>query len=254
MKVSIITPAHNAAGYIRETIDSILAQTHKEWELLITDDASTDNTCEIVEQYMKSDNRIRLFRLKKNLGPAGARNNSTEQASGRFIAFCDSDDFWTPDKLTKQIDLMVRKGYAFTYAPYHIISESGRHIETIIPRKKVSYHDLLNTCDIGCLTAVYDTRITGKTYMAPLWNKEDYALWLQLLKKVGYAYSCEEPLGYYRLRENSISSNKLRTIKYLWSVYYKMERLGFLRSVYYSLVYVWHGIKKYGKLKYWKKR
>ncbi len=253
MKVSIITPTHNAAAFIQETVDAILAQTHKNWELLITDDASADNTCQIVEQYMKSDSRIKLFRLKENLGPAGARNNSVKHASGRFIAFCDSDDYWTPDKLTKQLDLMLKNGYAFTYSPYHIISESGQHIETLIPRKKVSYRALLNTCDIGCLTAIYDTSVTGKVYMMPLWNKEDYALWLELLKKVGYAYSCDEPLGYYRLRQSSISSNKIRTIKYLWQVYYNIEKLSFPRSLYYSLVYIWHGIKKYGKLKYWRK-
>ncbi len=253
MNVSIITPAHNAAHYIRETLEAILKQTHKEWELLITDDASTDDTCRIVEEYMQKDDRIRLFRLHKNLGPAGARNNSVKNAKGRFIAFCDSDDIWTPDKLDKQIEFMLANGYAFTYAPYHIVSEGGDLIDTVLPRNKVNYRDLLRTCDIGCLTAVYDTSITGKVYMLPLWNKEDYALWLQLLKKVDYAYCCNEPLGYYRLRHNSISSNKLRTLKYLWQVYYQVEKLSFLKSAYFCLVYTLHGIKKYGKPRYWRK-
>ncbi len=249
MKVSIITPTYNASDFLRETLDCLRAQTYTDWELLITDDASTDNTCEIVEEYIALDERIRLFRLKKNAGPAGARNHSVKNAKGRYIAFCDSDDLWTSDKLEKQIAFMKSNGYAFTYAPYHLMSETGIHIDTFLPREKVNYNDLLYTCDIGCLTAIYDASLLGRVYMVDLWNKEDYALWLAILKRIEYAFSYPEPLGYYRIRSKSISSNKIKTLKYLWEMYYRIEKLSFLRSLYLLLVYSMHGINKYRKLK-----
>lgn len=249
MTVSIITPTSNSASFIRDTLDAILAQTYEAWELLITDDASADDTCQIVEEYMKKDPRISLFRLKKNTGAAVARNESIKHATGRFIAFCDSDDVWTPDKLEKQIAFMIENNHAFTFAPYHIIDETGNLLDTSQTRKIVGYADLLKTCDIGCLTAMYDTEKVGKVYMPLIRKRQDYALWLRLLKVIDYAYSYPEPLGYYRLRRHSISSNKFKAIWYIWKVYRGVEKLPFWKSVYLVIVYSMHGIKKYRRLR-----
>ena len=249
MLVSIITPTHNSARFIRETLDAILAQTHTNWELLITDDASTDDTCEIIAAYQEKDDRIKLFKLKENAGAAVARNNSIRHATGRFIAFCDSDDLWTPDKLEKQISFMLDNGHAFTFAPYHIISEAGKNIGFTPTRSRVSYNDILITCDIGCLTAVYDTEQLGKVYMPLIRKRQDYGLWLKILKQVDYAYSHPEALGYYRYRPHSISSNKFKAIWYIWKVYRDVEKLPFFRSLYLVFVYSTYGIRKYGRLK-----
>jgi teichuronic acid biosynthesis glycosyltransferase TuaG len=246
---SIITPTHNSAAYIRDTLDAILAQTYEDWELLITDDASADYTCQIVEEYMKKDPRISLYRLSKNCGAAVARNESIKHASGRFIAFCDSDDVWTPDKLEKQIAFMTENGHAFTFAPYHIIDEAGNLLDTTQTRDKVSYNDILLTCDIGCLTAVYDTDKLGKVYMPLIRKRQDYALWLRLLKVIEHAHSYPEPLGYYRLRRHSISSNKFKAIWYIWKVYRGVEKLPLCKSVYLVIIYSIYGIKKYRRLK-----
>ncbi len=246
---SIITPTHNSARFIRETLDAILAQTHTNWELLITDDASTDNTCEIIEAYRLKDDRIKLFRLKENAGAAVARNNSIKHASGRFIAFCDSDDIWTPDKLKKQISFMLDNWHAFTFAPYHIINEEGKKIGMSHTRPKVNYNDILHTCDIGCLTAVYDTKQLGKVYMANIRKRQDYTLWLKILRHTDYAYSYPEPLAYYRVRRHSVSSNKLKAIYYIWKVYRDVEKLPFFRSLYLVLIYSTYGIRKYGRLR-----
>jgi len=248
MTVSIITPTHNSAKFIRETLDAILAQTFTDWELLITDDASTDETCQIVEEYIRMDQRISLFRLKKNAGAAVARNESIKHASGRFIAFCDSDDLWVPGKLEKQIAFMLQQEYAFTYAPYHIIDEQGNTKGLSAVRHRVAYNDLLKTCDIGCLTAVYDTKYFGKVYMPLIRRRQDYALWLQLLKKTKYACSYPEPLGYYRLRKQSVSSNKLRAICYVWKMFRTVENIPFFKSLWLVFVYSMHGINKYRKL------
>lgn len=249
MKVSIITPAYNSEAFIGETIESVMAQRFQDWELLITDDGSTDNTCEIVKGYAMHDERIRLFVLGSNQGAAMARNHSLSQARGRYIAFCDSDDLWTPDKLEKQIAFMEKNSFPFSFAPYHIISEQGKEIGFSATRPKVNYKDLLRTCDIGCLTAVYDTAFFGKIPMPDIKRRQDYALWLRMLKKTDFAYSFSEPLGSYRLRNHSISRNKLKAIYYIWKVYREEEKLSFLRSAGLLLIYSLHGIMKYRKLK-----
>lgn len=249
MTVSIITPTHNSACFICETLDAILAQTQTHWELLITDDASTDDTCEIIEAYQQKDKRIKLFKLEENAGAAVARNNSIRHASGRFIAFCDSDDVWTTDKLEKQIGFMLDNGHAFTFAPYHIISEQGNKIGFSSTRDKVNYKDILITCDIGTLTAVYDTFMLGKVYMPLIRKSQDYGLWLRILKMIDYAHSYPKPLGHYRIRPHSISNNKIKAMQYIWKVYREVENLSFTHSIWLMFVYSLYGIKKYGRIK-----
>ena len=248
MKVSIITPTYNSADFIGETIRAIQAQTWHDWELLITDDCSTDNTRELVANYAADDDRVKLFVLPENSGADIARNHSIEKASGRFIAFCDSDDLWTPDKLDKQLRFMLDKGYGFTFAPYHIISEEGKPMGISQVRPKVSYRGLLLTCDIGCLTAVYDTQKLGKQFMPNIRKSQDYALWLKLLKLTDFAYAYPEPLGYYRVRAHSISRNKLKAMQYNWKVFREVEKISFLQSAAIITVYSFYGGWRYLKL------
>jgi teichuronic acid biosynthesis glycosyltransferase TuaG len=245
MKVSIIMPSYNSSRFIRKSIETVLNQTYKNWELLITDDNSSDETCAIIEEYVLKDNRIKLFRLVENVGGALARSNSIDHATGRFIAFCDSDDLWVPDKLEKQIKFMAENNCAFAFAPYYVIDEEDRKLGLSTTRKKVNYHDILRTCDIGCLTAVYDREQLGNMHMANIKKRHDYTLWLRILRKIPYAYSFQEPLGYYRLRRHSLSRNKLKTMYYIWKVYREVEQISFLKSLWYLTVYGMYGFKKY---------
>jgi teichuronic acid biosynthesis glycosyltransferase TuaG len=245
MKVSIIMPTHNSGKFVAQSVESVINQTYKDWELLITDDCSSDNTCSIVEEFIKVDGRIKLFRLTQNVGGALARRHSIDRATGRFIAFCDSDDLWTPDKLEKQISFMLANNFVFTFTPYHIIDEDGKSLGLSTTRPKVNYRDILHTCDIGCLTAVYDRQQLGNMYMANIKKRHDYTLWLEILRKTPYAYSYPEPLGYYRLRRHSISRNKIKTMYYIWKVYREVEQIPFLKSMWYLTVYGMYGFKKY---------
>jgi glycosyltransferase involved in cell wall biosynthesis len=217
--VSIITPSYNSSAYIAETIQSILSQTYQNWELLITDDCSTDNSVEIINQYVQQDSRIKLFCLSENSGTGIARNNSLKYAKGRFIAFCDSDDRWLPEKLEKQITFMLKHKYALAHSSYFICIENGKIQGKVLCRPKVSYYDLIRDNTIGCLTVIYDTMILGKIYMPDIKRRQDWALWLIILKQCRYAYGILEPLAIYRLRKNSLSSNKFKLISYNIKVY-----------------------------------
>ena len=229
--VSIITPAHNSSLYIKEMIKSIINQTYKNWELLITDDYSSDNTIEIIESYIVIDSRIKLYHLSQNSGASVARNNSIKNAIGRFIAFCDSDDYWASDKLEKQIPFMLEKQTTLSYSNYNIVNENGELLGECISPKQVTYNDMIRTNYIGCLTAIYDSERIGKVYMEDIKARQDWVLWLSILKKEGTAFCFPQKLAFYRKRKKSISGNKLRMIKYHWLVYYKHENFSFLKSI-----------------------
>lgn len=246
-KVSIITPAYNAARFISQTIESVLNQNYQEWEMLIVDDGSWDTTAEIVEQYAQRDDRIRLIK-QKNSGSASARNNALRNAAGRYICFLDADDIWDKDFLSSQISFMKKTDAAITFASYRRIDESGREILSpfIVPGK-VDYSDLLKTCPISCLTTVYDKDVIGEQYFNEELKsmRDDFVFWLQILKRVPYAYGNKEILASYRIFENSTTNNKRKVIKPQFNVYYKIENLGLIRSVYYLLNWAINGFKKY---------
>ncbi|PVX50753.1 glycosyltransferase involved in cell wall biosynthesis [Balneicella halophila] len=247
-KVSIITPSYNSEMYISETIEAIINQTYRNWELLITDDCSSDNTKEIVRNYQENDSRIKFFQLKKNLGAGIARNNSIEKARGRYIAFCDSDDVWKPDKLTKQIEFMERNALAFTYGAYQKMNKEGKKGAIFYPPECISFKDLLKTCSIGCLTAVYDIDKLGKMFMPSIRKRQDYALWLEIHKKIKCSKGIvDEPLAFYRVRSNSISSNKLKAAQYYFRVLKEYGDVNFVQSFYYFFYYIIKGTLKYFK-------
>ena len=244
--VTIITPNYNAEKFISDTLESVLAQTYTNWEMLIVDDCSNDRSIEIVKKYMVQDERIRLIELEENSGAAVARNRAIEEAKGRFIAFLDSDDLWKPEKLEKQIRFMLEHGYALTYTDYDLIDEENVHYgKTFKAPAQVNYESMLQTCSIGCLTTIYDTEKLGKVYMPHIKKGQDYATWLKILKKIPYAYGLNESLAVYRKRQSSVSSNKFKAIMHQWNIYRKIEKLSTPLSVYYLSHYIYNGLKKY---------
>ncbi len=232
--VSVITACYNSENYILETISSVLNQTHQNWELILVDDYSTDNTISIVKEFIRADKRIKLLQLTKNSGAAVARNTAIKEANGTFIAFLDSDDKWLPKKLELQLEFMKSNNYNLTHTAYELIDNQGNSLnKTITSAKTLSYNDMLYSNKIGCLTAMYNQSELGKIYMPLLRKRQDYGLWLKILKTGEKAYGLPEVLSLYRNTENSISNNKLNLIKWNWKLYREVENLSFLKSVYY---------------------
>lgn len=231
MLVSIITPNYNSERFIRETIESVLSQTYKEWELIIVDDCSTDNSLNIIKNYAANDERIKLQINETNSGTATTRNNAIKFAKGRFIAFLDSDDLWDNNKLEKQINFMLANNYALTYSYYRQIDEEGKFLKNVnsIPLK-IDYSSLIKRNWIGCLTGMYDTKIIGKVYVPDLKKRQDFALWLKIIKQTKHAYCFPEMLASYRLRKESMSSNKFGLIKYNWMLYREIEKISILKA------------------------
>jgi teichuronic acid biosynthesis glycosyltransferase TuaG len=246
--VSIITPTYNSSQFIEHTINSILQQTYSDWELIITDDCSRDNTYKIINDFAKTDKRIKIFRLDQNSGPAVARNNSLKNANGRYIAFCDSDDMWHPDKLEKQVKFLQDMDLPFTFSSYQKIDENGTLGSVIYAPSSVSYNELLKTCSIGCLTVIFDAAKIGKVYFPEAWKRqEDYGMWLIIFKKIGSAKGMYDVLAIYRERTNSVSSNKLKTARDHYRVLREVANIPHLKASYFFIFYVINGIKKYFK-------
>jgi glycosyltransferase involved in cell wall biosynthesis len=245
--VSIITPAYQSEKYIKHTIDAIIKQTYTNWELLITDDNSSDNTVNIINQYITIDKRIKLFKLNKNYGAAIARNNSIKNSNGRFIAFCDSDDLWMHDKLEKQLSFILNNNFSFIYSAYQKIDISNKLGSIINVPVLITYNDLLKTCNIGCLTVMYDTKKIGLNYFPNIRIRQDYALWLTILNNNQVANGLNEVLAYYRTRNSSISGNKFKSAIFQFRVLRNIANLSFFKATYFFLFYIFHGFKKFIK-------
>ena len=240
-------PTYNRGdSYLKHAINSVIEQSYKNWELIITDDCSIDNSYDIVKSYSLTDKRITLFKLDKNRGAGYARNNSIKNSNGRFISFCDSDDQWKPNKLKTQLKYMLKHKYHFTCSAFDVINENGKYIETIYPPKKLTFNKLLTNNYIGCLTAIYDTKYLGKIYMSSIRNRQDWVLWLNILKKIKVTHTLKESLAIYRKRSDSISSNKIKMIRFHWRVYYEELNFSFIKS-FFCLInnILFHLIKKY---------
>ncbi len=242
--VSIITPLHNAGPFIGETIESVLSQTYTQFEMLVVNDGSIDSGVEIVEKYIEKDARIKLFHNESNLGPAKTRNKAIANAKGRFIAFLDRDDLWYPDKLEVQVSKMLELGVPFVFSSYDRMDENGKDLGPVLAPNKVRYSDLLKTCSIGCLTAIYDVDSLGKVYLPDILKRQDFALWLKILKITPEATGIIKVLAKYRVRNNSISGNKWVASKYQWKVYRDVEGLNIAQSAYYFLHYTFNGFMK----------
>ncbi|EJS75292.1 glycosyltransferase family 2 protein [Bacillus cereus] len=246
MQISIIVPTYNASKFIEETIHSVLNQSFQDWELIIIDDCSTDNTVQKLNEFKKSDQRIRVKVLEENSGAAIARNMGIDMAKGRYIAFLDSDDLWLPKKLEKQLDFMKKNNIAFSFTGYEIITEAGESTGKFVHvPQKIDYHGLLKNTIIGCLTVMIDTQQIGKIRMPNLRTRQDTATWLSILKRGFEAYGFDEVLSKYRKVENSISSKKVKMAKMNWKLYREIEGLGILKSAWCFVNYAYNGFVKH---------
>lgn len=247
-QISIITPCYNGERYLVTCIESVLAQTYSDWEMLIVDDCSTDSSAVIIQKYAAADPRIIYLKTEKASGsPTLPRNIGMDHARGRFIAFLDCDDLWAPTKLEEQLAIFAKKKCALVYSNYEKINEQGERANRLIQAPEVvSFNRLHYGCPIGCLTVIVDTAITGKFNFVNQ-HQEDYIAWLHILKKHGLAYNTNTTLAYYRETSGSVSRNKLRVIPWQWDVYRKVLKLNIVKSVYYFVCYAYNGFVKHLK-------
>lgn len=244
--VSIITPAFNCEKYIAQTIESVIQQTYTNWEMIIVNDHSTDNTANIIKEYQQRDSRIKLIDLRENAGAAVARNTAMDSAKGRYIAFLDSDDLWKSNKLKRQIDFMLKNKYGFTFTGYQYLNDDINTREKVFKIPSVlNYSKALKNTVIGCLTVVIDRSVIGDFRMPLVRRGQDNLTWLMLLEKGHQAYGLDENLAEYRRVTGSLSNNKIKSLKRQWTNYRKVIKLPYHKCVYYYIFYIVNNIKKY---------
>lgn len=247
--VSIIMPSYNTAQYIEKTIKSVLDQTYTNWELIIVDDCSTDNTDEVVKNYL-TDKRIKYLKNEQNSGAAVSRNRALREAKGQWIAFLDSDDLWMPEKLEKQICFMKEKGYFFSYTDYEEINAEGNRTGTFVTGpKKITKMGMYNYCWPGCLTVMYDATKVGLIQISDIKKNNDYAMWLKVCKKAD-CYLLDECLGQYRKgRVGSVSTHSIKTmIGWHYRLFHEAEKRSALVSAIFTLRNLFWGVLK--KIRY----
>ena len=233
--ISIIMPCYNMESFLRRTIASVQAQTYPNWELLVTDDGSTDDSRRILMDLAKEDPRIKPLFLSRNGGIAAARNAGLERASGRYLSFLDSDDLWMPEKLAVQLRFMKERNAAFTYTAYERVTEDLTLLNTKQVPSQLSYRDLLKKNEIGCLSVMIDRDKVGDFSM-PHRKHEDYATWLSILRTTGLtAYGIQEPLARYVVRDGSVSRNKWRSMTWVYRIYTQQEGLSPLTAGLYLM-------------------
>ncbi|WP_214710808.1 glycosyltransferase family 2 protein [Exiguobacterium sp. s55] len=238
--VSVIMPTYNSEEFITDSINSVINQTYEKWELIIVDDCSKDKTVEIVEKIISIDSRIKLIRLATNKGAANARNSGIQLAAGEYIAFLDSDDIWMENKLDLQISFMVQNDYIFTCTYYDKIDWNSTSLSNIVKYpKEVTYQQLLYNCP-GNSSVMYNAnKISEKLYINPIRKRNDYLMWLNLIKKTQTLHCLDKVLMSHRVRNDSLSKNKSSLVKYHWIIYRNIEKLSFIKSVF--LVTYWIG-------------
>lgn len=230
--VSIIIPTYNCGDFIGKALDSILQQTYMNYEAIIIDDCSTDNTAQVAKGYENKDSRFKYYRLNNNLGAAAARNKGIELANGKYIAFLDADDVWFSNKLSKQIEFMKHNKYNFTCTSYTKINKEGVYLNaTIRAKNRSDYNDILKRCP-GNSTVIYNAEMLGKFRIPEIRKRNDYVMWLQIAKREKYLFGLDQPLGSHRLRKGALSRSKVGLIKYHWIIYRKIENLSVVRSFY----------------------
>lgn len=230
--ISIITPTWNCALFISETIRSVREQTYQNWEMIISDDCSTDNTKDVIASYLEIDNRIKYICNDKNSGAAITRNNALKVARGKWIAFLDSDDLWMPDKLEKQLKFMVEHNYYFSYTSYCEINEQSEETGILISGPKhVTRAGMYAFCWPGCLTVMYNREHVGLIQIADIKKNNDYAMWLKVCKKSD-CYLLDECLAKYRRgRVGSISTHGYATlIKWHYKLFREAEGMNPISS------------------------
>ena len=246
-QVSIITPCYNASRYISQTIESVLAQDYADWEMIIVDDGSKDDSAAIVESYVALDCRIRLI-SQINGGSANARNHGIREAKGRYIALLDADDLWEPCFLSHQLDFMKKHNAICVFSSYKRINENSEEImRPLICRPFVNYKNMLITNQIGCLTGLYDSQKYGKIYLKEELKsvRDDYAYWLDIVKLENAAYGNKEVLASYRVITTSTTGNKFKLVKKQFLFYKDYLKLGFVRSILHTMYWALRGFIKF---------
>lgn len=246
--VSIITPCHNAEAYLSHTIESVINQTYSNWEMLIVDDCSTDNSAEIIKQYSLNNPRIRYLKTEKPSGsPALPRNIGIDNSKGEYIAFLDSDDIWLPDKLEKQVNFMEQNSYSLSYSYYEKMDWNGRRDNRVIrTRDLTTYFDLLKSNSIPCLTSMVKRDAIGETRFKQI-AQEDFCFWLDILRKGFTGYNLKEVVAVYREAKNSRSANKFDMFKGYWNVIRNHQHIPFLPACRDMITYTIQGFSKYLK-------
>lgn len=238
--VSVITPFYNSEKFLKESILSVVNQTFANWELLLIDDASTDQSQSIAKSFTDSDPRIKLITQSENFGAGIARNTGVENALGKYIAFLDADDSWLPQKLEKQLAFMQKNSLNLCFSSYLLMDEAGNKTGKMIEAlPKLTYQKLLKANYIGNLTGIYNAEKLGKMYAPKIRKRQDWALWLKILKTEKEALSIQEPLAIYRVRKNSISQNKWSLLRYNFSVYHKVLGYNRFLSSLKMLTFLW---------------
>ena len=245
--VSVIMPSYNTAGFIGQTIESVLAQTYENWELIIVDDHSTDDTDSMVAQY--TDPRIQYVKNEINSGAAVSRNKALQLAKGRWIAFLDSDDLWSPDKLEKQIRFMEEGGYHFSYTAYREINEQGEpNGVSVYGPKKITKGGMYRYCWPGCLTVMYDAHVVGLIQIEDIKKNNDYAMWLKVICKTP-CYFLNQELAQYRKRGGSISNQSYKKlIKWHYRLFRDAQKETVILAAFHTVQNLCFGVLK--KLKF----
>lgn len=245
---SIIMPCHNGAKYISNAIQSVQKQTYEDWELIVINDCSSDNSVEIIKRLADNDKRIKLFHTEKSTGyPSDVRNVGIKAAKGRFIAFLDCDDMWLPTKLEHQLMYFNKEDVAVVYSWYIKMDENGnQHDIPVRSPEVVTYKKLLGGNVIGNLTGVYDIQKVGKVYQKQI-HHEDYLMWLELLKSGYKAVNTNSVEAVYRESKNSLSGSKLKALAWTWNIFYKELHLNIFISLKYFLEYCFKAMCKFVK-------
>lgn len=246
--VSIITPCYNAASVLSETIESVLAQTYAEWEMIVVDDCSTDDSAVVVAGYAKKDSRIRYLKTDAPSGsPSMPRNMGIEAARGKYIAFLDADDLWLPEKLAEQMAFLREKECRFVYSDYEKISWEGNRAGRVVRMRSVSsYWDTLESCSIPCLTVLMDREVIGDLRFRQI-PKEDYAFWLEVQRRGIAAYNTEKVHALYREARHTRSGNKFQMFRSQWYVLRKIEGVKKIPAIYFLCIFAVKGLLKYIK-------
>ncbi len=245
--VSIITPCYNGSKYIIETIESVLNQTYKNWEMIIVDDGSKDESSQIIKKYVNQDQRIKYI-YQNNAGSAAARNNGIRNATGRYIVLLDADDIWDEDFLTEQLAFMRKNRAICVCCAYRMIDANSKVLSSItVPKNIITIDDMLVRNHIGCLTGMYDSQKYGKIYLREELKsiRDDYAFWLDIVKLEGKAYGNPKALASYRVLATSTTGNKYKLLIKQYEFYRNYLNLGIVKSIKNMVVWGWSGLQRF---------
>lgn len=241
LKVSIIMPVYKASETIKQAVESVISQSYENWELIIINDCCPNNSCNEIKSLVAGCSKIKQINNRVNKGVAASRNIGISIAQGEILAFLDSDDYWHQDKLMLQI-IKIKEGFDIISSNYFRLRPNSKNIE-VFHKEIFNYLDMLKSNQIGNLTGIYRCDYLGKFYQKNI-GHEDYLMWLQIIRKAERGYCVQQPLAYYRVSEDSVSSNKLKAITWQWKIYRQELQLNLVSSLWLFLNYLHKALKK----------